>query len=83
MCESRGAVKGELMLDEKIEELEKLLTKLESDGVSVEEGIALFENGIALTKDCLRELNATKGKITQLKKEMDKLIEQPLAFEDK
>lgn len=71
------------MLDEKIDELEKLLARLESDNVSVEEGIALFEKGIAMTKDCLRELNATKGKITQLKKEMDGLIEQPLDIEGK
>lgn len=71
------------MLDEKINELEKLLARLESDSVSVEEGIALFEQGVALTKDCLSELGETKGKITQLKKEMDKLIEQPLAIEDK
>ena len=51
------------MLDEKINELEKLLAALESDGVTLEEGIALFEKGIAVTKECLDSLNATKGRM--------------------
>lgn len=71
------------MLDEKIAELEKVLSKFESGELSVEEGIALFESGIAITKDCLNELNTCKGKITKLKKEMDTVIEQPLEFEEK
>ena len=69
------------MLDEKINELEKLLAALESDGVKLEEGISLFEKGIAVTKECLDSLNATKGRITELKKQMNELIEQPLDIE--
>ncbi len=70
------------MLDEKIEELEKILEKLEADGVSVEDGIALFEKGIAVTKECLESLSKTKGRITELKKQMDRLIEQPLEIDE-
>lgn len=70
------------MLDEKIEELEKILEKLEADGVSVEDGIALFEKGIAVTKECLESLSRTKGRITELKKQMDRLIEQPLEIDE-
>ncbi len=70
------------MLDEKIEELENILAALEADGVTVEDGIALFEKGIAVTKECLDGLSKTKGRITELKKQMDRLIEQPLEIDE-
>ncbi len=71
-----------MKLDDKIAELESILGRFESEDLSIEEGIALFEKGISLTKECLGELNAAKGKITKLKKEMDKLVEEPLDFEE-
>ena len=37
----------------------------------------MFEKGVTLTKECLAELGACKGKITRLKKEMDELVESP------
>lgn len=67
-----------MTLEENINELEKILAALESDGVTVEEGIDLFEKGIAVTGECLAGLEITKGKITALKKQMGELIEQPL-----
>ena len=41
---------------------------------------ALFTNrqGVKLTRECLEAVNASRGKITELSKEMDKLIERPL-----
>lgn len=71
-----------MKLDDKIAELESILGRFESEDLSIEEGIALFEKGISLTKECLGELNAAKGKIAKLKKEMDKLVEEPLDFEE-
>lgn len=65
------------MLDEKIKELENILAKLERADTTLEEGVAFFEKGVALTRECLAELTAGKGRITKLKKEMDGLIESP------
>ncbi len=67
-----------MTLEENINELEKILAALEKEGVTVEEGIELFEKGIAVTKECLTGLESTKGKITLLKKQMGELIEQPI-----
>lgn len=64
------------MIENKLAELEELVGKLEEDGVSIEDGIKLFENGLTLTKECLAYLNEHKGKITRLKVEMDKLFEE-------
>ncbi len=69
------------MLDEKIKELENILEKLERDGTTLEEGVALFEKGVALTRECMEELTAGKGRIIRLKKEMDELIESPYETE--
>lgn len=66
-----------MTLEEKINELERISAEMESDSVTVEQGIDLFERGIAVTKDCLADLNEKTGKITVLKKQMNELIEQP------
>lgn len=69
------------MLEDKINELEKLVSKLEKEDVGIEEGITLFEQGLAVAKNCLDSLSESRGKITALKKQMDKLFEEPLNVE--
>lgn len=69
------------MLEEKITELESLVAELEKENVGIEEGIKLFEKGLKLTKVCLDSLAENKGKITQLKQQMDKLFEEPYKAE--
>lgn len=69
------------MLEEKISELEKLVAELEKENVGIEEGIKLFEQGLKITKVCLDSLGESKGKITQLKVQMDKLLEEPAGTE--
>lgn len=56
-------------LDEKLKKLKEITEKLESDNISLEEGIKLFEEGTALAKECYNALNEAKGKITQIKKD--------------
>ena len=63
---------------EKVEKLEKILEKIESGKTSLEETNKLFEEGVELAKECFSMLEESKGKITVLKAELDKLIEQPL-----
>lgn len=63
--------------EKKMEELQKIVEKLDNKEVTLEQGISLYEEGLNLTKECLAGLSESKGKIIQIKKEMDKLIEEP------
>ncbi len=69
------------MLNDKIAELEKIVDKLDGQGVTLEEGISLFESGVKITKECLEYLALEKGKITQIKEQLDGLIESELDIE--
>ena len=66
--------------EKKLEQLEKITERLEDKSLPLEEGIDLYEQGLALTKECLKSLSESKGKIVLIRKEMDKLTEEP--FDD-
>ena len=55
-------------------ELEKLVEKLEKGDVTLDESVALFESGVALTKDCIIALKEYKGRITSASGDMDELL---------
>ncbi len=63
--------------EKKLDNLEKITTRLEDKDLSLEEGIKLYEEGLALTKECLKSLSESRGKIVLIRKEMDKLTEEP------
>lgn len=56
-------------------ELDKTVKKLEDGSTTLEEGVALFEKGVELTKQCLAALNEYKSKISSIRAEADKLLE--------
>lgn len=65
--------------EKKIAELQNIVTKLESDAnVSLEDSIALFENGLELTKQCVDSLNGMQSQINDLNKQLDLILQQPL-----
>lgn len=49
-----------------IEELEKIVSQLESGEVSLDESIKLFERGMELTGICRKTLNTARQKIVTL-----------------
>lgn len=55
------------------ERLQEIVKKLEKNNVSVEEGTKLYEEGTEIAKKCYEILNNSRGKITILKEELDKL----------
>ena len=61
----------------KLKELEKIALEMEQKGTTLEQGIELFERGVGVTRECLTALSESKGKITVIKKELDKLMEEP------
>ena len=63
-------------LDEKLKRLKEITEKLENGNTGLDEGIELFKDGSALAKECYVALKEAKGKVTQIKKEMDTFKEE-------
>jgi len=61
-----------------LESLEKIVRKLESGDLNLDDSLKAFEEGIALTRTCEKLLQEAKGKVEKLiKKESDKTEVQP------
>jgi exodeoxyribonuclease VII small subunit len=67
--------------EECLERLEKIVDQLEKGELPLEKALALFEEGIALSASCRKELETAEGKVEILLKENGKL--QPEPFEAK
>ncbi len=52
--------------EEDLEELEKLVENLEKGELSLEESLACFERGIALTRNCQKALSEAEQKVNIL-----------------
>ena len=61
--------------DEGSKRLQEIVKQLESNSVSIEEAAKLYEEGVAIAKDCYNVLDKAKGKVTILQKELEELIE--------
>lgn len=57
------------------EELEKILRKLESQNISLDESIKLFEDGAKLAKKCEHILNNANLKIKEINSEFSNISE--------
>ena len=63
----------------KIGRLQAIVDKLEGDpSLSLEDGMALFEDGLKLTKECVEELNVTRERIADLDRQLEAVLENPL-----
>jgi exodeoxyribonuclease VII small subunit len=51
---------------EKLEKLDEILIKLEQEKIPIEEALSLFENGVALLRDCRSTLKEVEQKISLL-----------------
>lgn len=67
-----------MSFEEQQKELEQIIAKLES-GVSLEEGIKLFERGSELCKSCFEQLDGAKGKITVIRDSLNGFVEEKLS----
>ncbi|MGC8740331.1 MAG: exodeoxyribonuclease VII small subunit [Candidatus Sumerlaeaceae bacterium] len=56
----------QLPLDKCFQELEQIVESLERENVSLEESLRLFERGMALSRRCLRELEAIEQRIEMI-----------------
>lgn len=65
-------------LENNLKEIDEILVKLENPNLTMDEGVKLYERGAMLAKECYAELNAVKGKITVIKKELESYREEAL-----
>lgn len=62
--------KTEKSFEENYSRLEKILEKLESEDVTLEETIKLYEEGLTLTKFCYEKLNNAELRIKEINKSL-------------
>jgi exodeoxyribonuclease VII small subunit len=68
--------KSEMSFEDKLSRLEEVAGLLEHEGLGIEESIALFEEGINLSKQCLIILQNAELRITELKKQISDFKEE-------
>jgi exodeoxyribonuclease VII small subunit len=70
--------KTEKTFEESFTRLEKILVRLESDDISLDETIKLYEEGLMLTKICYEKLSNAELRI----KEINKTFKSDLEIKD-
>lgn len=66
-----------MSFEDKVKELEIIVKKLETPDMGLDEGAKLFDAGVKISKECLNLLNAKKGEIVEIKKQLDEVKETP------
>ena len=61
--------------EQDLSRLEEISRILEEDNVELEKAISLFEEGVKLSKSCLKTLKEAELKITELKTELGKITQ--------
>jgi exodeoxyribonuclease VII small subunit len=64
--DDEGAKRGEAPVEEQLRRLEAIVQKLESEAVSLDESIALFEEGVELAVAVRKRLEVSEGRIKQI-----------------
>lgn len=70
-----AAGKKSLNFERNLEQLETLVTEMESGELSLEDSLSAFEKGIKLTRECQSALQKAEQKVQKLIEENGQLIE--------
>ena len=57
----------EMSFEQAMERLEKITAELSQEGITLEESLALYEEGVSLVRVCNEKLGAAERKIKMLK----------------
>ena len=71
----------EKSFEDSLDRLEELVETLECGGVSLDEVMNLYQEGVTLSKECLNHLNVAEAKLKRLSNEVQggfKLFEEQL-----
>ena len=63
--------------EKQLETLEGLVESLESGGLSLEDSLKSFEQGIKIARDCQQALKQAEQKVELLMRQGDELVSQP------
>ena len=63
--------------EQQLETLEALVESLEDGGLSLEDSLTSFEQGIKLARDCQQALKQAEQKVELLMRQGDELVSQP------
>ncbi|MEH6801112.1 MAG: exodeoxyribonuclease VII small subunit [Halopseudomonas sabulinigri] len=63
--------------EQSLGELQKLVERLESGELSLEESLSSFEQSVALTRDCQQALTQAEQKVQQLVEKNGELTTEP------
>lgn len=66
-----------MTFEEQVKRLEEILQTIESGKTPLEEANKLFSEGVELAKNCFDMLEKSRGKVTVLQAELQKMIEKP------
>ena len=72
----------ELTYEQAVERLQEIADALESGDVGLNEALALFEEGVALTRTCADTLKKVEGKIEKLVSEMNGILKSEDVADD-
>jgi len=68
---------NKMTFEEQVKRLEEILQVIEDGKAPLEEVNKLFSEGVELSKNCFDMLEKSKGKVTVLQSELQKMIEKP------
>lgn len=60
--------------------LAEISKKLEDNSITLDESINYFEESIKISSECMKILQSRKGRITEIKKQLDEITE--IAFNE-
>ena len=64
--------------ENKLDALQAIVNRLESDqGVTLEDSMSLYEDGLKLTKECVESLALMQSRIAELNKQLDLVLCMP------
>lgn len=72
-----------LSFEESYERLEEIIRKLEEGQLSLEESLALYEEGVQLARHCERTLDAAELRVTQLLAAASEDIDLPSPLDER
>ena len=82
MADKKTENKKPLELEESMKRLDEVVERLSKEGVSLEESLALYEEGVALVRECNARLEGAQRRITVLKMNADgEITEEPFEGE--
>jgi exodeoxyribonuclease VII small subunit len=80
--DERSEVISELGFEAALARLEGVVARLEAGELPLDQALAAFEEGVALTRHCAEQLARAERRIEVLTREGSRLLERPYAADD-